>query len=291
MNRDRWEGLRTPTIYNARRATSEPVFEASTCWTLPRKRPPGYRHLFDIIHLIGSMRAPGDAWRLLRVSKTVAWAVGSRPEQLRAERGEARLDLFDPAALGELTERAAIGRDRVGFLPRELLGAPEPHQQILVVEILGTEPRQRDLERVDRLRVVALGLPRVRDAALAQGLERPGRPLSDGELPGAAGLAVLLGVEAQVAELVRHLGGAGTRRILRERGFEIANAGRARVGGRLRAQRRLRSSQRGGVGRHGVPLRDGVPVPAAGAERGDDQHRGAGAHPRPRWRQRQPGHP
>src|SRR5207248_2036901 len=83
--------------------------------------------------------------------------------------------------------------------------------QILVVEILGTEPRQRDLERVDRLRVVALGLPRVRDAALAQGLERPGRPLSDGELPGAAGLAVLLGVEAQVAELVRHLGGAGTR--------------------------------------------------------------------------------
>ena len=119
-------------------------------------------------------------------------------------------------SLGELGQRPAVRRDRVGFLPGELLSPRQPQEQVLVVEILGAETGQRDLERLDRLRVVTLGLPRVRDAALTQRLDRLRWYLPDGQLPGAARLGVLLRVVAQVAELVGELRGARARGLLRE---------------------------------------------------------------------------
>src|SRR5215831_20136277 len=119
----------------------------------------------------------------------------------RAEGGQARLDLLESVTLRELGERPPIGRDRVGFLAGELLRAAQAEHQLLVVEVLRAQARQRDLERVDRLGVVALRLPRVRDAALAERLERPRRPLRDGDVPGAACLRVLLRVESEAPEL------------------------------------------------------------------------------------------
>src|SRR5262245_30235358 len=114
-----------------------------------------------------------------------------------AERGEPRLDLVDAVALRQLAECPAIGRNRLGLLAGELLRAGEPQDQLFVMEILRAQARQRHLERLDRLRVVALGLPRVGDAAQAQSLERARGPLGDGDLPGAASLGVLLGGVAE----------------------------------------------------------------------------------------------
>src|SRR3977135_2073853 len=88
--------------------------------------------LLDIMHLIGSASGvSGRIGELIARNGGRGQPVGGRIE-LRAERGEARFDLFETTALRELTERAAIGRDRIGFLARELLRAPEPDQKLLV---------------------------------------------------------------------------------------------------------------------------------------------------------------
>src|SRR5882724_2739130 len=244
-------------------------------------------------------RIPSGAWlvkyviaALLDIIPLIGSTLGTRRRtaELGAERGEARLDLLETAALRELAERAAIGRDGVGLLPGELLHASEPQEELFVVEVLRAEAGERDLEGVDRLRVVALGLPRVRDAALAQRLESPRRPLGDGKLKSAASLDVLLSVVAEITELVGHLGGAGTRGILRESSLELPNPGGSRVGGRLGPQRGLGPRHGVGVRGHRMPLRDGVPVPAPGAKRARGQDRDARDQPRAACRHGQDRH-
>src|SRR5262249_11216335 len=170
--------------------------------------------------------------RILLYRRNPLFAGARSATRSGAERGEPGLDLVDAAALRQLAEGPAIGRNRLGLLASELLRAREPQDQLFVMEILRAPTRQRHLERFDRLRVVAPGLPRVGDAAQAQRLERARGPLGDGDLPGAASLGVLLGVIAEAAELVGHLRGAGARGILRQHRLELADRCGARLGAR-----------------------------------------------------------
>src|SRR5439155_25815179 len=127
---------------------------------------------------------------------------------LGLQRRQPCADLLEAAALRKLAERPTVGRDRVGLVPTELLRPTETQQELLVIEILRTEPLQGGLEGLDGFRVVAFGLPRVGDAALAEGPQRPGRALSHCELKGPTGRGILLRLVTEISQLIRHLGSA-----------------------------------------------------------------------------------
>src|SRR5262249_56211798 len=113
-----------------------------------------------------------------------------------------------------------IGRRRLGLLAAELLCTTESQQELFVEEVLRAEPLEGGLERIDGLRIVPLGFPRVRDAAAAERLERPGRAPGERELVRGARLGVLLRLEPEVTQEVRDLCGLATGGILRERGLQ-----------------------------------------------------------------------
>src|SRR5438876_1059535 len=200
-------------------------------------------------------------------------ALASR-RTLGAQRCQPRADLLEASALRELAERPAIGRGRVRLLATELLHAAEAQQKLLVVEILRAEARQRHLEGFNSLRIVVLGLPRIGHAALAEHPQCPGCALGHRKLIGPARLGILLRLVTEIPQLIRHLGGAATRGILREGRFEIPDRRSSRVDRRLRAERRLSPGQGLSVRGHRTVLRAGVPVPAAGAQQAHGHDRG-----------------
>src|SRR6267142_2894703 len=71
-----------------------------------------------------------------RIWGAVKTATPRGDERLGAEGRQTRADLLGAAALRELGERTAVGRDRLRLLAGQLLRAAEAQQQLLVIKVL-----------------------------------------------------------------------------------------------------------------------------------------------------------